>query len=55
MNFFQRNVRGALEDLHLQYLGQRPHYQGDYFQQQQFTEIDKMLIYMFKIYQSTQA
>lgn len=30
-------------------------YEGDYFRQLNFVELDKMLIYMFKIYQQTQA
>jgi hypothetical protein len=30
-------------------------FSGDYFQQLNFIELDKMLIYMFKIYQITQA
>ncbi len=30
-------------------------YNGDYFRQLNFVELDKMLIYMFKIYQQTQA
>lgn len=55
MNFFQRSVRTALEDLKLQYMGNAPKYQGDYFRQLDFVELDKMLIYMFKIYQLTQA
>jgi hypothetical protein len=56
MNFFQRNVRTALEDLRGAYItkdGTVP--KGDYFRQISFIELDKMLIYMFKIYQQTQA
>lgn len=56
MNFFQRNVRTALEDLKMQYMTKNAtKYQGDYFRQLDFVELDKMLIYMFKIYQLTQA
>lgn len=34
MNFFQRNVREALEDLNMQYiLKTKSQYKGDYFQQ----------------------
>lgn len=56
MNFFQRNVRTALEDLSMQYITKNASkYQGDYFRQLDFVELDKMLIYMFKIYQLTQA
>lgn len=56
MNFFQRNVRTALEDLRMQYItNNATKYQGDYFRQLDFVELDKMLIYMFKIYQLTQA
>lgn len=56
MNFFQRNVRTALEDLTAQYItNNASKYQGDYFRQLDFVELDKMLIYMFKIYQLTQA
>lgn len=56
MNFFQRNVRTALEELSMQYIAKNAtKYQGDYFRQLDFVELDKMLIYMFKIYQLTQA
>lgn len=56
MNYFQRNVMTALEDLRMFYIidtEQPP--EGDYFRQLSFIELDKMLIYMFKVYQQTQA
>ena len=46
----------ALEDLRMFYIidtEQPP--EGDYFRQLSFIELDKMLIYMFKVYQQTQA
>jgi hypothetical protein len=56
MNYFQRNVRTALEDLRLQYIVRNASVSGgDYFRQLDFVELDKMLIYMFKVYQQTQA
>jgi hypothetical protein len=55
MNFFQRSVRNALEDLEMQYVKKtKPTYPTDYFQQVDFVELDKMLFYMFKIFQRTQ-
>lgn len=33
----------------------QPAYSGDYFRQLTYVELDSMLIYMFKIYQATQA
>jgi hypothetical protein len=55
MNFFLKNVMQALEDLREQYILKTRSYSGDYFRQSAFVELDSMLIYMFKIYQQTQA
>lgn len=55
MNFFRRTVQEAIASLKGQY-ATKSHlvYEGDYFLQLDFTELDKMEIYMFKIYQLTQ-
>jgi hypothetical protein len=56
MNYFQRNTRTALEDLNAYYITKTEKAPaGDYFRQVSFIELDKMIIYMFKIYQQTQA
>lgn len=56
MTYFERNIREALISLQSMYVTRtKPMYAGDYFQQTPFTECDKMLFYMFKIYQATQA
>lgn len=56
MNFFQRNTRTALEDLRTYYITKTEKAPaGDYFRQLSFIELDNMIIYMFKIYQLTQA
>lgn len=55
MNFFKVVVQEALETLKAQYVTKsQAEYSGDYFRQIAFTELDKMEIYMFKIYQYTQ-
>ena len=55
MNFFQRNVLTALEDLRLQIVNGNATTSGDYFRQAKFIELDKMLIYMFKVFQQSQS
>ena len=55
VNFMQRQVRDAIEDLNKQYRGVQPVYQGDYFQQRAFAQIDAMLVFIFKVFQDTQA
>ena len=58
MNFFQRNVKEALERLRQQYLNltTNPNISStNYFGQLDFTEVNKMEIFMFKIYQLTQS
>lgn len=36
-------------------LNTKAKYTGDYFQQLDYVELDKMMIYLFKVYQRTQA
>lgn len=55
MNFFQKNVLQALNDFQQIYILHNGTYSGDYFIQDSFTELDKMLIYMFKIFQQLQV
>lgn len=57
MNYFQKNILQALQDLKQKYiLGNNSSFpQGDYFRQPSFVELDNMLIYMFKVYQQTQS
>lgn len=57
MNYFQKNIIQALHDLKQKFLlaNDSSVPQGDYFRQPAFVELDKMLIYMFKVYQQTQA
>jgi len=58
MNFFQRQVWEALEGLKLQYnagVEAKNSTGGDYFLQLDFQEVDRMQIFMFKIYQLTQS
>lgn len=52
MNFFRATVLEAMASLKAQYVtNQQSIYPTDYFRQLDFTELDKMEIYMFKIYQ----
>lgn len=55
MNFFQRNVLTALEDLKQQVVYGNASTSSDYFRQTNFVELDKMLIYMFKVFQQCQT
>jgi hypothetical protein len=56
MTFFSRYVEEAVAALRLQYVNLSLTYNGtDFFNQLDFTEIDKMTVYMFKIYQLSQG
>lgn len=56
MNFFTRNVQEALSSLRAQYVTlSQNRSSGDYFSRLDFTEVDKMEFFMFKIYQLTQS
>ena len=55
MNYFQRNVREALASLRQQFVTLTQNKtSGDYFLALNFQDLDKMKLYMFKIYQLTQ-
>ena len=55
MNYFQRNVREALASLRQQYVTlTQNRTTTNYFLALNFQELDKMKLYMFKIYQLTQ-
>lgn len=54
MNFFQRNLLVALDELRSQVVMGNATSSLDYFRQGNYVELDKMLIYMFKVFQQGQ-